>query len=75
MYRYEKRSVTNSSISFSNLAPQGPPVRKFTNLGDDVQQGPLYPAAKFRPVLKTPLTRYLLPKFADFVDGVTHTKQ
>jgi len=47
-------------------APRGRPVAKFTNLGDDV-----YQAAKFRPVLKTTLQRYLLPKFIDFVDGVT----
>ena len=33
----------------------GPPVPKFTNLGGEVQQGPLYQAAIFRPLLKTRL--------------------
>jgi len=38
-----------------SVAP-GDPVRPSSiNMGGDVQQGPLYKAAKFRPLLKTPL--------------------
>jgi len=33
--------------------PRGIPWAKFTNLGDDVQQCPLYLSAKFHPVLTT----------------------
>jgi len=65
-----KRCTRKASQMFYTLqhfgAPRGPPVAKLTNLGDDV-----YQAANFRPVLKTTLQRYLLPKFIDFVDGVT----
>ena len=43
---------------------------KFTNLGTDIQQGPLYQCAKFRPGDNLSM-RYLLPTFVDFVDSVT----
>jgi len=43
----------NSFTPFSTLAPQGTPGPKFTSLDPDVQQGPLYQTAKFRPALKT----------------------
>jgi len=66
---YEK-SVTKILDTFQYFGAAGEPsTPKFTNLGGDVEQGPLYQTAKFRPLLKTP--RYLLPNFVDFVDGVT----
>jgi len=36
-------------------APGGPPGPKFSNLGSDIQQRPLYQFAKFRLVLRTPV--------------------
>jgi len=33
-------------------APEGPPGPNFTSLGPDIQQGPFYQTAKFRPTLK-----------------------
>ena len=52
---YEK-SVTNFFYTLHYFgAPEGPPGAMFTNLSRDVQQGSLYQAAKFRPVLKNHL--------------------
>jgi len=52
---------------------RGPLGPRFINLGTDIQQGPIYQSAKFRPVVTTYVvcTRYLLPDFVDFVDSVT----
>jgi len=68
---YEKSVAKNFYALQYFGAPRGTPVPQFTYLGDGVQQGPLYQAAKFRPGSENPSTRYMLPKFADFVDGVT----
>jgi len=45
---------------------------KFTNLRTNVQPGPDYQCAKFRPLLSTCLRdNYLLLNFVDFDGGVT----
>ena len=46
---YEKSVTSFFTPSVYIWRPRGPPVPKFTNLGDDVvQQGPRYQAAKIR---------------------------
>jgi len=58
-HRARSNDVREKRYNFYTLqyfgVPRALPVPKFTNLGDGVQQGPLYQAAKFRPVLKTPV--------------------
>jgi len=52
---YEKKCYKFLYTVEYSVAP-GDPVRPSSiNMGGDVQQGPLYKAAKFRPLLKTPL--------------------
>ena len=43
---YEKSVTIFYTLQYFG-APGGPPVPKFTNLGPDVQQGPIYQPAKF----------------------------
>jgi len=50
---------------------EGPCGPKFINLGIDVQQGPCYQNTRAHPPNDNPSTRYLLPNFVHFFDGVT----
>jgi len=70
----EEKSATNFFYTLQCFgAPGGLPGPKFTNLGNDVQQGPEYQYAKFsqRDNLSA---RHLLPSLIDFIGGVTTKK-
>ena len=65
-----EKCVTYFFTLLTITAPQGDPLVKFHQSGNgDVQQGPLHQSAK--SCSYNPSTRYLLPMFVDFVDGVT----
>lgn len=49
---YEKSVIILYTLQYFG-ALRGLPEPKLTNLSPDVQQGPLYQSAKFRPALKT----------------------
>jgi len=74
---YEK-SVTNF-YTLDNFGAPGDPLYIttqtcelwFTSLSGDVQQDPRLSSCQILSPSDNPCTRYLLPKFVDFVDGVT----
>ena len=67
---YEKSVTIFTPFTF--WRPRGPLGPKFTNPGGNVQQGPVYQSAKFRPVLTIRDTS--CQKFVDFGDSVTDTQ-
>jgi len=73
-HRCRPNSVRENRYNFYTLhflgASGGPPGPKFTSLGGDVQEGTLSSCQISSPS-DNPSTRYLLPKFVDFVDGLT----